>query len=333
MNRTAIIAGAGGAVPPRIVTNHDLERRLDTTDDWIRTRTGIRQRHVVEPGMSTSDLAAEAGSRAMKQAGMTSADLVVVATTTPDRLCPATAPTVASRMGLVDTPAFDVSAVCSGFIYALQVATNAVMAGAAESVVVIGAESFTTILDPEDRSTVAIFGDGAGALALRAGDRAEDGAVLDFDTGSDGSLRDLITVRAGGAEQRATGRPAAPEDAYFRMEGQSVFAHAVRRMAETSRRTLATTGWGVEDVDWFVGHQANQRIIHAVADQLGIGAERAVSNIHRVGNTAAASIPLAISDSATAGRLRRGDRVLLSAFGGGATWGAATLVWPELPAA
>ncbi|WP_159944512.1 MULTISPECIES: beta-ketoacyl-ACP synthase III [unclassified Nocardiopsis] len=331
MRRTAVIAGVGGAVPSRIVTNHELSRRLDTSDEWIRTRTGIRQRHVVEPGVSTGDLATEAGSRAMKQAGMTSTDLVVVATTTPDRPCPATAPTVATRMGLVDTTAFDVSAVCSGFVYGLQVATAAVTAGMADSAVVIGAESFTTILDPDDRTTVAIFGDGAGALALRAGRRDEDGAVLDFDTGSDGSLRDLITVPAGGSEQRATGMPAQPDQAYFRMEGQSVFAHAVRRMADTSRRALSTTGWGVGEVDRFVGHQANRRILQAVAEQLGIDPDRAVSNIERVGNTAAASIPLALADSAASGLLGQGDRVLLAAFGGGATWGAATLTWPGLP--
>ncbi|WP_304452162.1 beta-ketoacyl-ACP synthase III [Nocardiopsis sp. YSL2] len=332
MNRTAVICGVGGAVPPRIVTNHELSTRLDTSDEWIRTRTGIRQRRVVEPGTSTGDLAAEAGSRAMKQAGMASADMVVVATTTPDRPCPATAPTVATRMGLVDTPAFDVAAVCSGFIYALQVATGTIAAGMAESAVVIGAESFTTILDPEDRTTVAVFGDGAGALALRAGDRSEDGAVLAFDTGSDGSLRDLITVPAGGAEQRATGKAPAPGDSFFRMQGQPVFGQAVRRMADTSRKVLAATGWEVDDVDRFVGHQANRRIIEAVAERLGVRPDRAVSNIDQVGNTAAASIPLAMADGAAAGLLAPGDRVLLAAFGGGATWGATTLTWPRLPA-
>ncbi|MFV2197518.1 beta-ketoacyl-ACP synthase III [Nocardiopsis sp. LOL_012] len=331
MGPTAVVTGVGGALPPRVVTNHELAQRLDTSDEWIRTRTGIRQRHVVEAGTSTGDLATEAGSRAMKQAGLDSVDLVVVATTTPDRLCPATAPTVASRMGLVGASAFDVSAVCSGFVYALQTATTAIAAGTAESAVVIGAESFSTLLDPEDRSTVAIFGDGAGALALRAGDRSEDGAVLDFDTGSDGSLRDLITVPGGGAEQRASGRPPAIGDTYFRMEGQPVFKHAVRQMSETSLKVLGTSGWAVEEVDWFVGHQANMRILRAVAGRLGIDSDRAVSNIERVGNTAAASIPLALSDSAAEGRLGRGDRVLLAAFGGGATWGAATLTWPELP--
>lgn len=331
MTPTAVIAGVGGFVPPRVVTNDELARRLDTSDSWIRSRTGIAQRHVVEPGTSTGDLAVEAGLRALKNAGADGADLVIVATTTPDRPCPATAPTVATRLGLTDVPAYDVAAVCSGFVYALQAGTAAVTSGFAERVLVVGAESFSTILDPSDRTTSVIFGDGAGAVLLRAGDRDELGAVRNVHLGSDGAMADLITVRGGGAEERSRGGVPRAEDRYFRMEGKSVFFAAVRRMAESSRTVLARTGWEVADVDRLVGHQANTRILHAVAEQLGLPPERAVLNIDRVGNTSAASIPLALADAMADGLLRAGDRVLLTAFGGGATWGSATLTWPGLP--
>ncbi|ANB07531.1 3-oxoacyl-ACP synthase [Streptomyces ambofaciens] len=331
MTRAAVLAGVGGYVPPRVVTNEELSRRLDTSDAWIRTRTGIAARHVVDPGTSTGDLAVEAGGRALKNAGADGADLVIVATTTPDRPCPATAPAVAARLGLTGVPAYDVAAVCSGFVYALQAGAAAVTAGFAERVLVVGAESFSTILDPADRTTSVIFGDGAGAVLLRAGERTEPGAVLDVHLGSDGSMADLITVRGGGAEERSRGGVPRPEDRYFRMDGKSVFFAAVRRMAESSRTALARTGWEVADVDRLVGHQANTRIIHAVAEQLGLPPERAVLNIERVGNTSAASIPLALADGLADGTLTAGDRVLLTAFGGGATWGSATLVWPDLP--
>ncbi|MET9363222.1 beta-ketoacyl-ACP synthase III [Streptomyces sp. NPDC006632] len=330
MTRTAVVAGLGGTVPPRVVTNDELAKRLDTSDEWIRSRTGISQRHVIDPGMTTSDLAAEAGLRALKSAGAESVDLVVVATTTPDRPCPATAPTVATRMGLTDVPAFDIAAVCSGFVYALQVGTAAIVAGFADRVLVVGAESFSTLLDPDDRTTAAIFGDGAGAVVLRAGEEHEPGAIRDFHLASDGSQADLITVRGGGAEQRASGRPLRVEDTYFRMEGKSVFFAAVRSMAESSRTVLARTGWDIDDVDRLVGHQANVRILHAVADRLGLDPERALVNIDQVGNTSAASIPLALVDGTADGTLKPGDRILLTAFGGGATWGSATLTWPEL---
>ncbi|MEV3912667.1 beta-ketoacyl-ACP synthase III [Streptomyces canus] len=331
MSRAAVLAGVGGYVPPRVVTNDELAQRLDTSDNWIRTRTGIARRHVVDAGTTTGDLAVEAGLRALKNADADGADLVIVATTTPDRPCPATAPAVAARMGLTDVPAYDVAAVCSGFVYGLQAGSAAVTAGFAERVLVIGAESFSTILDPADRTTSVIFGDGAGAVLLRAGERGEPGAVLDVHLGSDGSMADLITVRGGGSEERSRGGQPRPEDRYFRMDGKSVFFAAVRRMAESSRTVLARTGWELADVDRLVGHQANTRILHAVADQLGLPPERAVLNIERVGNTSAASIPLALADAMTDGTLTAGDRVLLTAFGGGATWGSATLTWPDLP--
>lgn len=332
MPPTAVIAGVGSSVPERVVTNADLAARLDTSDEWIRTRTGIRQRHVVDSGTSTGDLATEAGRRALKSAGDAGVDLVVLATTTPDRPCPATAPTVASRLGLTGVPAYDLSAVCSGFIYALQTGAAAVAAGHARRVLVVGAESFTTLLDPQDRTTVPIFGDGAGAVVLRAGEECDCGALLGFDAGSDGDLADLITVRAGGAQQRASGQPPTDDDRWFRMQGRSVFVNAVRRMTESSRAVLDAVGWDAADLDRFVGHQANSRILDAVAEQLGISEEAVISNIAHVGNTAAASVPLALADAADSGRLLAGQRVLLTAFGGGATWASAALTWPYLPA-
>jgi 3-oxoacyl-[acyl-carrier-protein] synthase-3 len=327
MRRTAVITGLGAAVPPRVVTNQMLTERLDTSDEWIFTRTGIRQRRVVGPGMATSDLAVAAGRQALQVAGGGSADMVVVATTTPDQPCPATAPQVASRLGMLDAAAFDVAAVCSGFVYALAAGAGAISAGIARRVLVIGAEAFTSIIDPQDRSTAAIFGDGAGAVVLEAGRPGQPGELLGFDLGSDGDLAELIMVRAGGSRQRAAGERA---DGYFAMQGAAVFKHAVLRMAESTTALLSRVGWAVDDVDWLVPHQANVRIVHAVADQLALPRQRAVTNIEEYGNTSAASIPLALTDGGAAGVFTAGDRVVLSAFGGGVTWGSVALTWPRL---
>ncbi len=328
--RAAVLAGLGAWVPPTVVTNGMLASRLDTSDEWITTRTGIRQRHAVDPGMSTCDLATEAGSRALKSAGLDTVDLVVLATTTPDRPCPATAPEVASRLSMSGVPAFDVAAVCTGFLYALATSTAMITAGQAETVLVIGAESFTTILNPDDRTTTAIFGDGAGAFVLRAGTADEPGALLGFDLGSDGDGAELIMVPAGGSRSRSTGVEPAPEDTYFQMQGKQVFMNAVLKMTESTRKVTDALGWTVADIDALVAHQANLRIMHAVADRLGVQREKAVINIDRVGNTAAASIPLALADAAAAGTVTAGQRVLMTAFGGGLTWGSAALVWPDL---
>ncbi|GAB1643577.1 beta-ketoacyl-ACP synthase III [Krasilnikovia sp. MM14-A1259] len=329
MSRTAVMCGIGGWVPPTLVTNADLAARLDTSDEWITTRTGIRQRYVVPPGMSTSDLAVEAGRAALKSADLDSADAVIVATTTPDRTCPATAPTVASRLGLAGVAAFDVAAVCTGFLYALATGAGLVSTGQADRVLVIGADAFSTILDPGDRSTVSVFGDGAGAVVLRPGEATEPGALAGFCLGSDGSLADLITVRAGGSEQRSAGA-ASPGDEFFSMQGREVFEHAVSKMAVAARTAAERAGWRLDEVDRFVAHQANVRILRAVADQLDLDHSRLVVDLDRVGNTAAASIPLALDHANADGTLRPGDRVVAAAFGGGATWGATTFVWPRL---
>ncbi|MCX4974736.1 MULTISPECIES: beta-ketoacyl-ACP synthase III [unclassified Streptomyces] len=334
--RAAVISGIGSWLPPDLVTNDDLAARMDTSDEWIRTRTGIRTRHFVSAGMPTSRLAAEAGARAMESAGTADLDAVVLATTTPDRPCPASAPEVARRLGLTGRPAFDVSAVCTGFLYALTTAAGMIASEAADQVLVIGAEAFSTLIDPQDRSSAVVFGDGAGAVVLRAGEPGEPGALGRIVLGSDGSLADLITVRAGGSEQPhpdADPERSDPADRYFSMRGREVFGHAVTRMSESARAALAPTGWQPGDVDRLVGHQANLRILRAVAEQLDIPADRLVIHLDRVGNTAAASIPLALAHAHATGELTPGARVVLAAFGGGATWGATALTWPSLKSA
>jgi 3-oxoacyl-[acyl-carrier-protein] synthase-3 len=264
----ALVAGLGTSLPTRVVTNDELSASLDTTDEWIRTRTGIRQRHWVGTGTSTGDLAVSAGARALRSAGLARVDLVVVGTTTPDHPCPATAPEVATRLRLGPVAAFDLAAVCSGFVYALAMAASAIRAGTFGSALVIGAEAYSTILDPRDRATSVIFGDGAGAVVLRAGDADEPGALLGFDLGSDGRFRELITIPAGGARQRTTEGEPTEADFYFAMHGKDVFAHAVTRMTESSRALLARLGWPVGSVDRVVAHQANVRILYGVARQL-----------------------------------------------------------------
>ncbi|MEU3963058.1 beta-ketoacyl-ACP synthase III [Streptomyces buecherae] len=326
-----MLCGLAGWLPPRIVTNDELSTYLDTSDEWIATRTGIRQRHFADPGQATSDLAVEAGRRALESAGTERVDAVVVATTTPDRSCPATAPLVAHRLGLTGVAAFDVSAVCTGFVYGLATAAGLITAGVAERVLLIGADTYTSIIDPLDRANAIIFGDGAGAVVLRAGDADEPGAVGHFDLGSDGAEEEMIMVAAGGSRQRSR-RDEQPShaDRHFSMQGRAVFRHAITRMSASVRASLAAAEWKVDDVDHLVPHQANQRILRAVADDLGLPRERCVSHVESVGNTGAASIPLALADAAAGNVIEPGDRVLLTAFGGGLTWGSCVLRWPDL---
>lgn len=330
--RVAVVCGVGGYVPPGIVTNEDLTARLDTSDEWIRTRTGIAARHVIDPGTATSDLAVEAGRRALKSAGESQADAVVLATTTPDQPCPATAPHVAAQLGLTGAAAFDVSAVCSGFLYGLAAASGLIASGTAERVLLIAADAFTTIIDPDERTTAVIFADGAGAVVLRAGTADEPGAVGRIVLGSDGEHHDLIEVPAGGSRQRSSGIPPEPGEEFFRMRGRDTYRMAVERMTAVSQQAVESAGWRMEDVDRLAAHQANARILTAVGDRLGIPDERRLSNIERVGNTGAASIPLLLAQAAEEGRLTAGHRVLLTAFGGGLAWGSTALVWPDVAA-
>ncbi|MFE2691339.1 beta-ketoacyl-ACP synthase III [Streptomyces mirabilis] len=329
----AVVCGIGACLPERVVSNDDLAARLDTSDAWIRSRTGIARRRTVEPGTSTGDLAVAAGRAAPDSAGH-GADFVLLATTTPGRPCPATAPEVAHRLGLGEVPAMDVSAVCSGFVYAVTVARSLVASGTCGRPLVIGAEVHTSIIDPLDRDTAVIFGDGAGAVVLREVGATESGALRAVDLGSDGSGGELITVAAGGSRRPRDDGELPRSQRYFRMQGLTVYRHAVHRMTASSRLVLERAGWSPMSVRAFVGHQADQRILDAVGARLGIGAPHRFGNIAEVGNTAAASIPiplplaLALADTAARGLVRPGERSLLTAFGGGLTWGSIALSWP-----
>ncbi|MCK8679839.1 beta-ketoacyl-ACP synthase III [Streptomyces lichenis] len=312
-----VVCGVGAALPSRSVSNTELTTRLDTTDQWIRSRTGIVQRYVAGSELSTSDLAVRAARQALACGGTERAEVLVVATTTPDRCCPAVAPTVATRLGLTGIPAYDLAAGCTGFLYALATAAGLIAGGTACTALVVGADRLATLPDPEDRATVPLFGDGAGAVVLRGGGANEAGALGPVILGSDGTGADLI---------RAS-RPSA-----LRMDGADVFRHAVDRMSTTAREAAAAVGWSLGDVDRLVPHQANSRITSFVARRLGVREDRRLGNVAEVGNTGAASIPLLLADAAAKGRLRSGHRTLLTAFGAGLTFGAVALTWPTLPA-
>lgn len=338
----AVIAGLGGWIPPTVVTNDDLCGTLDTTHEWICTRTGIHQRRVVADGLSTCGLAVEAGARALKSADVSAVDAdvsavdaVVVATTSPERLCPAVAPEVAARLGLGTVAAFDLTSACSGFVYGLATCAGLIASEVARCVLFIGAEAFTTLVNPRDRDTAPIFGDGAGAVVLRAGDPSQPGAIGPFDLGSDGARADLLAIPAGGARQRSRnggiGFGVTPgDDWYLRMEGRALFQQAIERMTMSAQAVLKRADWSIADVDWFMAHQANVRIVRAVAEELEIASDRVAVNIDRVGNTLSASIPLLLNDTVWSGALEPGDKVLLCAFGAGLSWGSAVLVWPDI---
>ncbi|MGA4846198.1 beta-ketoacyl-ACP synthase III [Streptomyces sp. G5(2025)] len=308
----AVVTGLGTCLPQTVVTNDEVSRHLDTDHAWIHRRTGIDRRRRVSASTGTGDLAVAAGAAALKSAGRDGCDLVLLATTTPDRRCPATAPWVASQLGLA-AAAFDLSAVCSGFVYGLTVGASMITAGACDRALVIGADVYSSIVDPDDRTTAVVFGDGAGAVLLERGRTSDPGAVLHTELGSDGSGDELITIPPGGE--------------HLTMQGRDVYTRAVTTMTESARSVAGKAGWDMADVDAFVGHQANIRILTSVAKRLGLPPERVVSNIADVGNTAAASIPLALADAAAQGRVAAGDRLLLTAFGGGLTWGSAAVVW------
>ncbi|WP_037848094.1 beta-ketoacyl-ACP synthase III [Streptomyces sp. NRRL F-2747] len=315
MTRAAVVAAAGSALPPSVVSNEELTARLDTTDEWIRSRTGITRRHVAGTEQSTADLAVRAAAQALTSNEPEHVDALVLATTTPDRCCPATAPTVATRLGLTGIPAYDLAASCTGFLYALASGAGLIAAGTARTVLVIGADRLASLPRPDDRTTVPLFGDGAGALLLRRGTTDEPGALGSAVLGSDGTGADLIRADHPGA---------------LRMEGADVFRHAVDRMATASRQAATAAGWDLDDIDRLVPHQANSRITSFVARQLGVPEDRQLSNVAEVGNTGAASIPLLLDRAYADGHLKPGHRTLLTAFGAGLTWGALTLTWPDL---
>jgi 3-oxoacyl-[acyl-carrier-protein] synthase III len=314
------VVGCGSYLPDRIVTNAELSRRLDTSDEWIVQRTGIRERRIAAEGELCSDLAFGAATAALTQAGMEGAelDLLIVATTTPDNTFPATATKVQARLGMQRGAAFDVQAVCSGFIYGLAIADNFLKSGQAKTALVIGAETFSRILDWQDRGTCVLFGDGAGAVVLRAVGGSERG-ILSTHLHSDGRYYDLLYVDGGPSSTRSTGA--------VRMEGKEVFRHAVTRLAEAVDEALAANHLTAADIDWLVPHQANRRIIDSMARKLALSGEKVVVTIDRHANTSAASIPLALAEAAGDGRIRPGHLVLMEAMGGGLTWGASLVRW------
>lgn len=313
------ITGVGAYLPEQVVTNADLAAVVDTSDEWIIERTGIRQRHRARDDQPTSDLAVEAARKALAEAGRTPADvdMIIVATTTPDMTFPATASIVQRKLGAPVCIAFDVQAVCSGFVYALSVADGFVARGAAKCAVVIGAEEMTRLMDWTDRTTCVLFGDGAGAVVLepREGEGApSDTGMLGFALRSDGTKTDLLYVDGGPSSTGSVG--------HLRMAGNQVFRHAVVNIAEAITACCANAGISIPDVDWFVPHQANQRIIKGVGDRLGLDEDKVVSTVAMHANTSAASIPLALDAAIRDGRIRKGDLVLMEAMGGGLTWGA-----------
>jgi len=306
------------------MTNQDLEALVETSDDWITARTGIKERRIAAPDESTVDLAEQAARRALEAAGrdVADVDLIIVATTTPDRVFPSTACLLQGRLGIVGPPAFDVQAVCTGFIYALATADQFVRNGGARCALVIGAETMSRIVNWEDRGTCVLFGDGAGAVVLEA-DHSDQQGLLSTHLHADGSQDALLTVPKG----VATGWDADDPDSYIHMRGNEVFRVAVNTLGQVVEETLAANGLEKGDVDWLVPHQANIRIIQATAKKLALSMDRVVVTVDRHGNTSAASVPLALDEGARSGSIRPGDLVLLEAFGGGFTWGSALLRW------
>ncbi|MDR4306148.1 ketoacyl-ACP synthase III [Chelatococcus sambhunathii] len=318
----SVVRGCGCYLPPDVLTNDDLAKQVDTSDDWIVQRTGIRQRHVASAGEMTSDLALAAARAALADAKMSAdeIDLIVLATSTPDNTFPASAVSVQAGLGITQGFAFDVQAVCSGFVYALAIADKFLVSGQHKRALVIGAETMSRILDWTDRTTCVLFGDGAGAVVLEAveGD-AEGRGVLTTHLRSDGRHKGKLFVDGGPSSTGTVG--------HLRMEGREVFRHAVGMITDVIRDAFEATGETAETIDWFVPHQANRRIIDASAQKLGIAPEKVVITVDQHGNTSAASIPLALAAALADGRIKRGDLVLLEAMGGGFTWGSALLRW------
>lgn len=316
----SVIAGCGSYLPQRVVTNEDLAKKVDTTDEWIVERTGIRSRHIAADGETTADLATNAAKAALAHAGIDAkeVDLIVLATATPDQTFPATAAKVQARLGCLGGPAFDVQAVCSGFVYALTVADNFVKAGQVKTALVIGAETFSRILDWSDRGTCVLFGDGAGAVVLRAENGEggkDDRGILSTHLHSDGTQHDLLYVDGGPSSTQTVG--------HLRMIGKEVFRHAVVNLAQVVHEAIEANGIAASDIDWLVPHQANKRIIDGTARKLKMDPARVVVTVDHHANTSAASIPLALDEAVRDGRIKPGHLVLLEAMGGGFTWGSA----------
>ncbi|MGV3479856.1 MAG: beta-ketoacyl-ACP synthase III [Sphingobium sp.] len=319
MTRRAAIVGTGSALPKRRVSNAELAETVDTSDEWIVERTGIRFRHIAGPDETTSTLATDASRKALAAAGLDAAsiDLIVLATATPDQTFPATATRVQAALGIDDCVAFDVQAVCSGFLYAVSVADSMIRSGAANNALVIGAETFSRILDWEDRNTCVLFGDGAGAVVMSA-EEGERG-VLSSKLHADARHNELLYVDGGPSTTGTVGK--------VRMKGREVFRHAVVNLASVLGESLEAAGLSSADIDWMVPHQANARILDATARKLGLSPDKVVVTVDQHANTSAASVPLALDTAVSDGRIKRGDIVVLEAMGGGFTWGAAVVRW------
>ena len=319
MTLRAILAGTGSALPRTRVSNAELAARVDTSDEWIVERTGIRFRHIAEPDETTATLGADAAKQALTAAGLEPADigLIIVATATPDNTFPASATKVQALLGIPDCIAFDVAAVCSGFLYAVSVADSMLHTGATQHALVIGSETFSRILDWEDRTTCVLFGDGAGAVVLSAKDVEDDQGILATRLHAEGKYADMLYVDGGPSTTGTVG--------HVRMQGREVFRHAVTNLASVLGEVMADVGLSAESIDWVVPHQANKRIIDATAKKLGLPPERVVLTVDQHANTSAASVPLALDLAVRDGRIKRGDLVVLEAMGGGFTWGAAVL--------
>ena len=318
MSRRALIVGTGAALPPRRVTNAELAERVDTTHEWIVERTGIEARHVAGDGETTATLATEAARKALAAAGVEASEigLIVLATATPDQTFPASATRVQTALGIDDCIAFDVQAVCTGFLYALSIADNMVKGGMADHALVIGSETFSRILDWEDRATCVLFGDGAGAVVLKASE-AEDKGILATRLHADGRHNDLLYVDGGVSTTGTVGK--------LRMKGKEVFRHAVTNLADVLAETLDAAGHSAEEIDWVVPHQANKRILDATAKKLGLDPAKVIVTVDQHANTSAASVPLALDVAVRDGRIKPGDLLVLEAMGGGFTWGAAVV--------
>ena len=316
----SVILGVGAYLPANIVSNAELSKRVDTTDEWITERTGIKQRHIAAEGQFTSHLAIEAGRAAMEMAGIKSSELelLIVATTTPDNTFPATAAKVQAVIGRPGIPAFDIQAVCSGFVYSLAVADNFIKTGQVKTALVIGAETLSRFLDWTDRSSCVLFGDGAGAVVLQAAEgqgTSADRGVLSTHLHSDGRYADILYADGGVSSTQTTG--------LLRMKGKEVFRHAVVNLADTAREAVEANGVTFADVDWLVPHQANSRILDSTAEKLGLSADKVIVTVDKHANTSAASIPLALHQGVTDGRIKRGQLLLMETMGGGFTWGSA----------
>jgi 3-oxoacyl-[acyl-carrier-protein] synthase-3 len=327
MNTNFILRGFGHYAPERVMTNADLERFVDTSDEWITTRTGIKERHVVADGETSSDMGLEAARKALARAGMAASDLthIVFATFTPDFVIPSAACVLQEKLGISGQFCLDVQAACSGFLYAMETARGQLALNPQARVLVVAAEVVTSRVNWEDRATCVLFGDAAGAAVLTAGDAAETPRVVDIMLGADGSLGELLTVRGGGSAIPYKLGEAVGEEYFVQFQGREVFKHAVRHMSAISQSLLAKHAMTTADVDVLIPHQANWRIIDAVGRKLEIPQERVFANVERYGNTSAASVPVAISEALEMGVIKPGNRVLVPTFGGGFTWGAMLL--------